>query len=328
MKQKNNKIVFVLIIVIAMAAGGYYLINKVLIANDMRTSSQSHTPPNKRIEANDKRAIIISDIWKTFEYDGIKYSYPSNWEVQRVTYSTPVQQAKGAISTIGFDIIPDNVSYPSNDVIHIGGRHISCDDQQFAPSHLSRCLDNESVGLIYTISQNQQILNAFNLIVQNTLKQSDYQEEKWETYTSIEYDFEIKYPKDWEAKKTENLNPVLMLVSPERRKRLEETGGYEMETSDIHISIFESARDLYGNEKENLPLELWFQKNKLGFYEMDKLTLAGSPAFRGMSGSFNEGDPYIYVEHKGRIYLIVSELGGEIQRIQNEKIINTFAWVD
>lgn len=45
-------------------------------------------------------------------------------------------------------------------------------------------------------------------------------------------------------------------------------------------------------------------------------------------GAIDAADPLIYTIHKGNIYLITSELGSEMQRIQNGKIIQTFEWIN
>lgn len=154
-------------------------------------------------------------------------------------------------------------------------------------------------------------------------------------YQNTEYGFSLNYPKDWFI--NESPNPTidgayvkLTLVAPERKKRLEETGGYEMASADIYISIFESASELPNNESENLNLEAWLQKEgaNQALFEIEKVAFAGSPSFSALSGSADEADPEIYVEHGGRIYLIHSEIGNESQKTQNEKIIQTFKWLN
>ena len=153
-------------------------------------------------------------------------------------------------------------------------------------------------------------------------------------YQNTEYGFSLDYPKDWLINKpTPAINDThvkLELISPEREKSLKATGGYDMTSEDIYISVFESTTELPSNAIKKLGLEEWLQKEGagLGLFNIEKTTFAGSPAFQTLSSSADEADPEIYVEHKGKIYLIHSEIGNESQKTQNEKIIQTFKWIN
>lgn len=150
-------------------------------------------------------------------------------------------------------------------------------------------------------------------------------------YNNIEYGFSLDYPKDWLIVETPNPKMYgtlkLMLTSPEQKKRLETTGGYDTAEADIYIEVLESPAELPYNTTKKLSLEEWLKKeNKRegGLFGLEETTLANLPAFKALSGSMDEADPQFYIEHKGRIYIIVTELSDASYKARNEKIIRTF----
>lgn len=155
------------------------------------------------------------------------------------------------------------------------------------------------------------------------------------TYQNAKYGFSLDYPKDWLLNQSPDTATVgkyviLTFISPERKKRLEESGGYEMASADMYISVFESSSELPFNANKKLSLEEWLQQegSGQGLFSIQKTTFANSPAFELLSGSIDEADPEIYMEHNGRIYVIQNEIGDEAQRVRNEKIIQTFKWIN
>jgi len=64
--------------------------------------------------------------WKSYDWGGAQFKYPSDWDVEKIYYSTPAQQAKGEpLENIGVRLFPNNKE-KDGDFIAIGDRQISC----------------------------------------------------------------------------------------------------------------------------------------------------------------------------------------------------------
>lgn len=155
------------------------------------------------------------------------------------------------------------------------------------------------------------------------------------TYQNTEYGFSLNYPKGWLIKEFTKMSGLdadisISLVSPERQKRLEETGGYEMAEADINISVYKSIANLPNNAVKNLNFEEWLQTEVtgIGLFDFQATIFAGVPAFRGLSGSADEADPVIYLEHNEKVYILKNEIGDERAKVRNDKIIQTFKFTN
>jgi len=100
--------------------------------------------------------------WKTYQWNGLEFRYPQTWNVEKIYYQTPAQQAQGEPpENIGLTIFPGTES-TGNDFIAIGGHQVSCDPSE---NH-TKCQFVSSISnFVYTDSNNPDILKVFDQIL-------------------------------------------------------------------------------------------------------------------------------------------------------------------
>lgn len=153
----------------------------------------------------------------------------------------------------------------------------------------------------------------------------------WRTYRSPSLGFILKYPKNWFVDESPNVQTSgthvkLAIVSPERKKNYDSY----IWSADVYVYVHGSLNELSGEEDGYSNLEEWLQDSGggNGLYDIKKTTFAGEVAFTALSGSEDEADPQIYIEHNGKIYIIQGLGGDESQMTLNKTILDSFTWVE
>jgi hypothetical protein len=159
-KEDFRKMMFIIggVILVAGLATAFIVLRK-----DSKQTFNLNKPVNLDNEVSptaEVKPIFSQDIttWKNYNWSGkINTHYPKNWQLKEVMNGTGV--------IIGLEIIPSTGN--TDDTIFIGGDLVKCSTT--TKYIKSSCLKNNIQMPFYTNSKNTEVLNAFDLIFQNSI---------------------------------------------------------------------------------------------------------------------------------------------------------------
>ena len=126
--------------------------------------SQSQTPLNT---VTDSPAVKGgTEKWIEYKWGGMRFKYPSDWQVAPQYYRTPPQEAAGEpASVVGLTVSPRREPANRSRSISLGGRQADCDS---FPS--CRCLS--IYVAVYTCGPDAETAKVFDLLV-TTIRNND-----------------------------------------------------------------------------------------------------------------------------------------------------------
>jgi hypothetical protein len=158
-ESKNNfrKMIFLIggIIILAGVTTAFLIIKK-----GPKGVAPEEATVNSVLPTTETKPLFSSDIstWKNYYWPGkINTHYPSDWQFKE-------EVGKDGL-VAGLEIVP-----PTNnveDTIFIGGDAIKCADA--LKYSKNNCLKDKVQVPFYSNTKNQEVLNAFDLIFQNTI---------------------------------------------------------------------------------------------------------------------------------------------------------------
>ena len=159
-KKDFRKIIFIIIGVVVVAGGvTAFLLLKNGTKDTFNSDTENSNIPNSQTLIKEK-PLFSQDTktWTNYYWPGkINTHYPSDWLAQ--------EKMANDASVVGLSIIPPTGN--AGDTIFIGGASVKCSD--ILKYSKNNCLKNKIQIPFYTNSKNEEVLNAFDLIYQNSV---------------------------------------------------------------------------------------------------------------------------------------------------------------
>jgi hypothetical protein len=114
--------------------------------------------------------LSIPADWKTYQGEEIMFQYPPTWNVEKIYYATPAQEAEGIPPSVSAHRIFPGTKATGKDFIDIGGHQVSCE----SPEVYTKCFAVLSISnFVFTSSHNLEVLRVLDILVQ-TIKYSAF----------------------------------------------------------------------------------------------------------------------------------------------------------
>jgi len=158
-KKDFRKIIFIIVGVIVVAGGvtAFLLFRK---GSKDNFNSDTQNKSTQSVQNNKEKQLLSQDLktWKNYFWPGkINTHYPSDWIFRE-------NIGKDGL-VAGINIVPSTGN--AEDTIFIGGELLKCSD--VLKYSKNNCLKNKIQVPFYTNSKNEEVLNAFDLIYQNSV---------------------------------------------------------------------------------------------------------------------------------------------------------------